>query len=67
VLSVVDDRLSYQRTCEAWAHNLDGAREQIVSRWGEATYRRFRLYLWGSVAAFGSQRLQAYRWLLELP
>jgi cyclopropane-fatty-acyl-phospholipid synthase len=66
VLSVVDDRLSYQRTCEAWAHNLDGARERIVSRWGEAAYRRFRLYLWGSAAAFASQRLQAYRWLLEL-
>ena len=35
----------------AWAERLESARDEIVGRWGETLYRRFRLYLWGSAHA----------------
>jgi cyclopropane-fatty-acyl-phospholipid synthase len=67
LVSVHDDTASYQRTCEVWAQNLDAAREEIVSRWGEHVYRRFRLFLWGSADAFATRRVQACRWVLSRP
>ena len=67
VLAVYNDRHSYYLTCKAWAENLDAARDEIVSRWGEALYRRFRLYLWGSAFAFLNRGMEAYRVLLERP
>jgi hypothetical protein len=51
----------------AWAENLELARDEIVSRWGEMLYRRFRLYLWGSEYAFLSRGMDAYRVVLERP
>jgi cyclopropane-fatty-acyl-phospholipid synthase len=45
MLAVYNDRHSYFLTCKAWAENLDTARDEIISRWGEMLYRRFRLYL----------------------
>jgi cyclopropane-fatty-acyl-phospholipid synthase len=65
VLEVHNDRHSYYLTCKAWAENLDTARDEIVSRWGELLYRRFRLYLWGSAHAFLSRGMDAYRVVLE--
>ncbi len=67
VLEVYNDRQNYYLTCKAWAKNLDAARDEIVSRWGEMLYRRFRLYLWGSAQAFLSRGMDAYRVVLELP
>ena len=67
VLAVYNDRHSYFLTCKAWAENLEAAREEIVGRWGEALYRRFRLYLWGSAFAFRNRDLEAYRVVLEKP
>lgn len=67
VLEVYNDRYNYYLTCKAWAENLDAARDEIVSRWGEMLYRRFRLYLWGSAQAFFSRGMDAYRVVLELP
>jgi len=67
VLEVHNDRHNYYLTCKAWAENLDAARDEIVSRWGEMLYRRFRLYLWGSAQAFQSRGMDAYRVVLELP
>lgn len=67
VLEVYNDRHNYYLTCKAWAENLDAARDEIVSRWGEMLYRRFRLYLWGSSQAFLSRGMDAYRVVLELP
>jgi cyclopropane-fatty-acyl-phospholipid synthase len=64
---VQNDRHSYYLTCKAWAQNFERARDEIVSRWGESIYRRFRLYLWGSAHAFLSRGLNAYRVVLELP
>ena len=43
------------------------ARDEVVRRWGEPLYRRFRLFLWGSAAGFDTGLVQAYRWVLRMP
>ena len=67
LLSVDDDRHNYFLTCREWARRLDAARDEIVARWGDPLYRRFRLFLWGSAAGFDTGLVQAYRWVLRLP
>jgi cyclopropane-fatty-acyl-phospholipid synthase len=65
--SVHDERHNYHLTCRAWAQRLDAARDEVVRRWGDQLYRRFRLFLWGSAAGFATGQVQAYRWVLNLP
>ncbi|MFC0505218.1 class I SAM-dependent methyltransferase [Micromonospora costi] len=65
LLSVDDDRHNYFLTCRAWAQRLDARREDIIARWGEPLYRRFRIFLWGSAAGFDTGLVQAYRWVLR--
>lgn len=65
VLTVHNDRHNYYLTCKAWAENLEAARHEIINRWGDMLYRRFRLYLWGSAQAFLSRGMEAYRVVLE--
>jgi cyclopropane-fatty-acyl-phospholipid synthase len=67
LLSVDDDRHNYFLTCREWARRLDAARDEVVRRWGDPLYRRFRLFLWGSAAGFDTGLVQAYRWVLRLP
>jgi len=67
VIEVYNDRENYFLTCKAWAENLEKARDEIILRWGEALYRRFRLYLWGSACAFLNRSIEAYRVVLERP
>jgi cyclopropane-fatty-acyl-phospholipid synthase len=67
VLTVLNDRHNYYLTCKAWADKLEAARDEIIERWGEALYRRFRLYLWGSAYAFLNHGMEAYRVVLERP
>jgi len=67
LISVTDDRHNYFLTCREWGKRLDAARDEIVRRWGEPLYRRFRLFLWGSAAAFDTGLVQAYRWVLRMP
>ncbi|MBS1196807.1 MAG: Cyclopropane-fatty-acyl-phospholipid synthase [Proteobacteria bacterium] len=67
VLEVYNDRHNYYLTCKAWAENLEAARDEIIRRWGDALYRRFRLYLWGSASAFLNRGMEAYRVILEKP
>ncbi len=67
VLTVHNDRHNYYLTCKAWAEKLEASREEIVSRWGETLYRRFRLYLWGSAHAFLTHGMDAYRVVLQRP
>ena len=67
VLAVYNDRHNYFLTCKAWAENLEAAKDEIISRWGESLYRRFRLYLWGSAYAFRNHGMEAYRVILERP
>ncbi|MFV2013149.1 MULTISPECIES: class I SAM-dependent methyltransferase [unclassified Micromonospora] len=65
--SIADDRHNYYLTCREWARRLDAARDEVVQRWGEPMYRRFRIFLWGSAAGFDTGLVQAYRWVLRLP
>jgi cyclopropane-fatty-acyl-phospholipid synthase len=67
LISIDDDRHNYALTCRRWAQKLDAKRDEIVARWGEPLYRRFRLFLWGSAAGFDTGLVQAYRWVLKLP
>jgi cyclopropane-fatty-acyl-phospholipid synthase len=67
LISLVDDRHNYYLTCREWAKRLDARRDEIVARWGEPLYRRFRLFLWGSAAGFDTGLVQAYRWVLKMP
>jgi cyclopropane-fatty-acyl-phospholipid synthase len=67
LVSIDDERHNYHLTCKAWAQRLDAARDEVVRRWGEPLYRRFRLFLWGSAAGFATGQVQAYRWVLHLP
>lgn len=67
VMLVQNDRHNYDLTCRRWAENLERAREQIVQRWGEPLYRRFRLYLWASANAFRTGILSAHHLVLQLP
>jgi cyclopropane-fatty-acyl-phospholipid synthase len=67
LISVADDRHNYYLTCREWARRLDAARDDVVRRWGDPLYRRFRIFLWGSAAGFDTGLVQAYRWVLKLP
>jgi len=67
LISLQDDRHNYYLTCLLWAQRLDARRDEIVARWGEPLYRRFRLFLWGSAAGFDTGLVQAYRWVLRMP
>ena len=67
LLSVHDDRHSYELTCRAWARNLDRSRAEIERRFGTRLYRVFRIYLWGCADAFRRDLTQAYRVVLRLP
>jgi cyclopropane-fatty-acyl-phospholipid synthase len=67
LISVEDDRHNYYLTCREWARRLDDARDEVVRRWGDPLYRRFRIFLWGSAAGFDTGLVQAYRWVLRLP
>lgn len=67
VCMVRNDRHNYLLTTKLWAEALDRNRERIVECWGEVLYRRFRLYLWGSVHGFMTDQITAYRWMLQLP
>lgn len=67
VEGVWDDRHSYGLTAREWALRLDAHHEEIEQRWGAATYRKFRLFLWGSAEGFFRDDIQAYRIVLGLP
>ena len=67
VLHLENDRHNYLLTTRHWAENLDRARDEVVRRWGEYVYRRFRIYLWGCVHYFDTGTITAYRLLLQLP
>lgn len=65
VVAVHNDRLGYARTCEHWARNLERHEADVVARYGQAWYRRFRLWLWGCVDVFERDRYGAYRLVLQ--
>lgn len=62
---VWDDRDSYHRTFVHWAERFDSNKEFVIEKFGEADYRRFRLYLWGAAHCFLRNTLQCYRLVLQ--
>ena len=62
-----NDRKSYYLTALWWVKNLERSRHEIVRRWGEPLFRKFQLYLWGTVHAFKHDIMCAYRLVLEYP
>jgi cyclopropane-fatty-acyl-phospholipid synthase len=61
VLEVRNESRDYELTMRHWAERFDAQRPRIVERWGERTYRAFRLYLWAGARELGANGLQAYR------
>ncbi len=67
VIEIFNDRYSYFLTFQQWARNFDANRADVVQRFGEFDYRRFRLYLWGAAYEFLSRSLDCYRMIIQLP
>jgi len=67
VAELFNDRASYFLTFQQWARNFDRNRDDVVRRFGEFNYRRFRLYLWGAAYEFLSRSLDCYRLIIESP
>jgi cyclopropane-fatty-acyl-phospholipid synthase len=65
VLGVRQDTHDYELTMRHWAMRFDAARQEIVDRWSEETYRAFRVFLWGGTHGFRTGRLQAYSLVAE--
>ena len=66
-LEVLNDRHSYYLTFKQWAQNLEKNKDEIISKFGDFEYRRFRLYLWGATYEFLSRNLDCYRMVLYKP
>jgi cyclopropane-fatty-acyl-phospholipid synthase len=64
-IAMHNDRRSYQLTLAAWARNLETAREDICRRFGDSTYRLFRLYLWAGAHLMRTGGLECYRVLFQ--
>jgi cyclopropane-fatty-acyl-phospholipid synthase len=67
VKEVLDDRYSYFLTFQMWARNFDRNRDEVIRRFGEANFRRFRIYLWGAGYEFLSRSLGCYRMIIHYP
>lgn len=65
ILDLKRESRDYQLTMLEWAKRLDAAKDSIVEKWGEETYRIFRLFLWGGQHAFQTNSLQAYHLVAE--
>ncbi len=62
-----NDRHSYYLTFRQWARNLETHKDEIIDRFGDFEYRRFRLYLWGATFEFLDRNLECYRTILHKP
>lgn len=60
ITEVKRETRDYELTMHHWAQRFEAAREKIIAKWGEKTYRAFRVYLWGGCHAFRRDILQAY-------
>jgi cyclopropane-fatty-acyl-phospholipid synthase len=65
IIAVHNDRHSYFLTVRDWAVNLEAARQEISRRFGERTYRLFRLYLWATAHCLRDGELESYRVVLQ--
>jgi cyclopropane fatty-acyl-phospholipid synthase-like methyltransferase len=52
VVATYDDRVSYDKTCEAWARNVEANRAFMEERFGAPRVRWMWSYLWMCVYGF---------------
>ncbi|HLJ51549.1 MAG TPA: class I SAM-dependent methyltransferase [Bryobacteraceae bacterium] len=69
IVSIHNDRRNYYLTSQHWFNNLERNRNAVRERFGEKTFRMFRLYLAGlpEMLDARSHLTTAYRVMLELP
>lgn len=69
LLAVHNDRRNYYLTARSWMERYEQNRDEIREKFGERTYRMFRLYLAGAAYTLNhpSHLATAYRVFLELP
>ncbi|HVG19721.1 MAG TPA: class I SAM-dependent methyltransferase [Blastocatellia bacterium] len=69
LLAVYNDRRNYYLTAKCWMERYEQNRDEIREKFGERTYRMFRLYLAGAAYTLNhpSHLATAYRVFLELP
>lgn len=61
-IALHNDRHSYYLTLRHWVRNLEAARDDLVPKYGERTYRLFQLYLWSCAHQFQRDgELESYR------
>jgi cyclopropane-fatty-acyl-phospholipid synthase len=65
IVAIHNDRHSYFLTVRDWARKLEAARQDISRRFGERTYRLFRLYLWATAHCLREGELESYRLVLQ--
>ena len=61
VLDVENLRLHYEETLRRWSSRFEDSVEQVREQLGDHFVRMWRMYLAGSVAAFGSGSLQLFQ------
>ena len=69
MLRVDNDRRNYYLTAKHWFENFERNRELVREKFGERTYRLYRLYLGGTVNMLDhpTHFTTAYRVLLQMP
>jgi cyclopropane-fatty-acyl-phospholipid synthase len=60
IVETKNETHDYMLTMRHWAERFDAHRDEIVAKWGEETFRIWRLYLWTGSYAFHEDSLQAY-------
>jgi cyclopropane-fatty-acyl-phospholipid synthase len=61
IIDLENLRLHYSRTLQMWAQRFEQHHEDIVEMMDEEFYRAWRLYLYGSIAAFNVGELQLFQ------
>lgn len=61
VLDVENLRLHYSKTLSIWAQRYEANRDAVIEMMDEEFYRAWRLYLYGSIAAFNVGELQLFQ------
>src|SRR5262249_47575442 len=66
IVALHNDRHSYFLTFRDWARNLEAASASLIQRYGERSYRLFRLYLWATAHCLCREgQLESYRIVLQ--
>jgi cyclopropane-fatty-acyl-phospholipid synthase len=60
VVETKNETHDYMLTMRHWAERFEAHRDEIVAKWGEETFRIWRMYLWTGSYAFHEDSLQAY-------